>query len=284
VIGYYVHTDHLNTPRLVTDSSNSIRWRWESDPFGTTVPDENPAGVGGFVYNLRFPGQQFDAVTQLNYNYRRDYDPAIGRYTESDPIGLTGGSNTYVYAAGSPVSNFDPSGLECASTGGFIYCTYPDGGPSFRFPTQPGFPCFLGGDNFGNFMRYHKYDESVPLGSADAECVMQKLIENPTPQGGKPATKNGTRNNAAVFGMDNWITSYLTSDLDTRAPIVVNTTDSNSAFYPGYVARTVRNGAAHTYGEGLALSQAVPGPQGFGNWFYWKRQMEKIVQECSCRK
>ena len=83
--------------------------------------------------------------------------------------------------------------------------------------------------------------------------------------------------------MDNWVTSYLTSDLDTGAPIVVNTTDSNSRCSPGYVARTVRNGVVHTYGEGFALSQAIPGPQAFGNWFYWKRQMENIVQERSCR-
>jgi RHS repeat-associated protein len=38
------------------------------------------------VYNPRFPGQYFDAETGLNYNYFRDYDPATGRYIESDPI------------------------------------------------------------------------------------------------------------------------------------------------------------------------------------------------------
>ena len=43
VILYYVHADQLNTPRLVTDTSNNIRWRWESDPFGTSMPNENPA-------------------------------------------------------------------------------------------------------------------------------------------------------------------------------------------------------------------------------------------------
>ena len=56
VILYYVHADHLNTPRLVTDTSNNIRWRWDSDPFGTTIPNENPSSLGVFAYNLQVPG------------------------------------------------------------------------------------------------------------------------------------------------------------------------------------------------------------------------------------
>jgi RHS repeat-associated protein len=108
---FYVHTDHLSTPRLVTDTSSNIRWRWDSDPFGTTPPNQNPAGLGTFEYNLRFPGQQYDAVVGLHYNYFRDYDPAIGRYAESDPIGLLGGMNTYAYANSNPVRVADPLGL-----------------------------------------------------------------------------------------------------------------------------------------------------------------------------
>jgi RHS repeat-associated protein len=111
VILYYVHTDHLNTPRLVTDTSNNIRWRWDSDPFGTTAPDENPSSLGVFTYNLRFPGQQYDSVAGLNYNYYRDLDPATGRYVQSDPIGLFGGLNTYSYVDGNPLSALDPLGL-----------------------------------------------------------------------------------------------------------------------------------------------------------------------------
>ena len=115
VILYYVHADHLNTPRLVTDLSNNIRWRWDSDPFGTTQPNENPSSLGNFTYNLRFPGQQYDPAVGLHYNYFRDYDPGIGRYVESDPIGLKGGPNTYLYADARSLEVSDPRGLNPAT-------------------------------------------------------------------------------------------------------------------------------------------------------------------------
>jgi RHS repeat-associated protein len=110
---YYVHSDQRNTPRFITrPADNAIMWRWDTDPFGTSSPNANPQGQGTFVYNLRYPGQYYQAETGLNYNYFRDYDPGSGRYVESDPIGLAGGSySSYAYANGNPVSIADPSGL-----------------------------------------------------------------------------------------------------------------------------------------------------------------------------
>ena len=108
---FYVHTDQLNTPRKVTQpTNNGVRWTWESDPFGTTLPNENPQALGAFKYNLRFPGQMFDGQAGLHQNYFRDYDPALGRYVQSDPIGLGGGINTFAYAL-APTMHTDPLGL-----------------------------------------------------------------------------------------------------------------------------------------------------------------------------
>jgi RHS repeat-associated protein len=110
---FYVHTDQLNTPRKITQpSSNTLAWRWDTDPFGTVAVNQNPGGIGNFGYNLRFPGQYYQSETGLTYNYFRDYDPQTGRYLESDPIGLQGGSySTYSYANSNPISNFDQLGL-----------------------------------------------------------------------------------------------------------------------------------------------------------------------------
>ena len=109
---YFVHVDHLNTPRLVSNGQQQAVWRWEQqEPFGVNAPDENPSSLGAFEFPLRFPGQYADKETNLYYNYFRDYDPLTGRYEESDPIGLKGGLNTYSYANGNAVLYVDPDGL-----------------------------------------------------------------------------------------------------------------------------------------------------------------------------
>ncbi|MBL8499394.1 MAG: RHS repeat protein, partial [Nitrosomonas sp.] len=96
---YYIHTDHLNTPRVIVDQGNTIVWRWENNhAFGANLSDEDPDGNSqSFEYNLRFPGQYFDKETNLHYNYFRYYEPETGRYISPDPIGLAGGVNVLGY-------------------------------------------------------------------------------------------------------------------------------------------------------------------------------------------
>jgi RHS repeat-associated protein len=110
---YYIHTDHLNTPRRISRASdNQIVWRWDNDPFGRHTANEDPDGDSQlFTFSLRYPGQYYDEETGLHYNYFRDYDPVTGRYIQSDPIGLAGGLNTYGYANQNPLNFIDPYGL-----------------------------------------------------------------------------------------------------------------------------------------------------------------------------
>jgi RHS repeat-associated protein len=71
--------------------------------------------IRGALYKGRriviLPGQYLDEETGLHYNYFRDYDPVVGRYTQSDPLGLLGGLNTYSYALNNPIGLYDPYGL-----------------------------------------------------------------------------------------------------------------------------------------------------------------------------
>ncbi len=109
---FFLHVDHLGTPRLATNANQQTVWTWVSDAYGVG------AASGSLTVNLRFPGQYFDQETGLHYNYFRDYDPETGRYVESDPIGLDGGLNTYGYVEGNPITFSDPLGLSKSNRGG----------------------------------------------------------------------------------------------------------------------------------------------------------------------
>jgi len=89
-------------------------WKWEQqEPFGAGACNPDPDGDNvQFEFNLRFPGQYFDRETSAHYNYFRDYEPSLGRYVQSDPIGLRGGVNTYLYVAAAPHIFSDPLGLK----------------------------------------------------------------------------------------------------------------------------------------------------------------------------
>lgn len=109
---------------MIANQAGTTVWKWDQqEPFGSTPPNDNPSGLGAFDFPLRFPGQYFDRETGLHYNMASDYDPAIGGYEESDPIGLEGGLNTYAYGVGSPLVYVDPEGLAvsliCRPVAGF---------------------------------------------------------------------------------------------------------------------------------------------------------------------
>lgn len=121
---YAIESDHLNTPRRLTNTQGQVAWQWLITGFGEVPPTLGAEGYAingvynGKVYseavsfNLRYPGQQWDEEAGLSYNLNRYYDPASGRYVQGDPIGLDGGWNGYLYAEANPLSLFDPDGLQ----------------------------------------------------------------------------------------------------------------------------------------------------------------------------
>ncbi|MET1080940.1 MAG: RHS repeat-associated core domain-containing protein [Pseudomonas sp.] len=102
----YFATSHLGTPEAAFEKSGEVTWRAKSGAFGDRLVQE------GNVNNpLRFPGQYWDAETGLHYNYYRNYDSTLGRYMQTDPVGLAGGLNTYGYVKGNPSGYMDIYGL-----------------------------------------------------------------------------------------------------------------------------------------------------------------------------
>ena len=145
---YAIHADHLNTPRVLVDKNNAMRWRWLGEPFGTTAPETSPQGLPSLTFNLRHPGQFYDVESGMFYNLNRDYVPGAGRYTQSDPIGLAGGIDTYGYVGGNPLSYVDPEGLRGIgppSPGTY----YPRGTPPRPIPRRdlPGRAAYEAGAN-----------------------------------------------------------------------------------------------------------------------------------------
>ena len=125
---YAVHSDHLGTPRLISDEASKPVWQWPYSAFGDNKPTgilkatTNPKAAMtnqpvllkatvAMEVNLRYAGQYFDEESNFSYNYFRSYQPNQGRYTQADPIGLAGRLNRYSYVEGNPLSYSDPLGL-----------------------------------------------------------------------------------------------------------------------------------------------------------------------------
>ena len=97
---------HLGQPQAMYSETGALVWRGVIDGFDIKVSTQTRP------LKARFPGQYDILGNGLYYNYFRDYDPKLGRYVQSDPIGLAGGLNTYGYVGVNPIRNIDPEGLK----------------------------------------------------------------------------------------------------------------------------------------------------------------------------
>lgn len=119
---HFVHTDHLACPILVRDDKQRDLWRAVMEPYG--VADIT---LGEDLHQpLRFPGHYCDEEVGMHYTRFRAYSPQLGRFLQSNPLGVAGGINLHAYPA-SPVSEVSILGLRTSSArGGGTFGLQPD--------------------------------------------------------------------------------------------------------------------------------------------------------------
>jgi RHS repeat-associated protein len=115
---YYVATDQLGTPKVITDTTGTVVKQMEFDSFGMWTFDSNP----GFDVPVGFAGGIVDTRTTLVRFGYRDYEPGTGRWTAKDPIFFAGGQgNLFGYVQNNPVNRIDPFGLWEIEIGGIKF-------------------------------------------------------------------------------------------------------------------------------------------------------------------
>ncbi|XPG41615.1 RHS repeat-associated core domain-containing protein [Variovorax sp. NFACC28] len=236
---YAVHSDHLNTPRKLTNTDGQAVWQWGYSAFGEdkpttarnrfanteTTPNPGTANIAEVKFNLRYPGQYADEESGLFYNYFRSYDSRTGRYSQPDPIGLDGGWNRFGYVDANPVSYADPTGLDLLTvTGGRRESTNPFGHTA------------LGVTGAGMY----SYGNNTPLGSSPLEYLEgqskfrdQQVTIIPR----TPFQDRGALDNLAGNGCRNCVGLLDNCAVRTDSALRAAGVPTNMSPFPGGVAR-----------------------------------------------
>lgn len=181
---YTINFDNRGVPLIGRDEYGLTTWEAAySSPYGTmNITQTTGVYTGPMTENIRLPGQFFDKETGMHQNGVRDYMPGLGRYIQSDPMGLGGGTNTYLYGLGNPHKYTDSSGLISSS---YIPGSSENGIPSGTIPGQS--------DNFTS-----SCDFSVFLLQVDNDPDLWDAFWNG--YGGIPGFGETLQNNLNVLG------------------------------------------------------------------------------------
>ncbi len=118
---YFYTRDHLGSVRELSDGTNTVRARYDYDPWGrrTKISGDKETDFG-------YARQYQHGSSALSLTLFRGFDPNAGRWISEDPIGLAGGVNLDAYVGNRPSQFVDPLGLYTGvddaifTTGGFL--------------------------------------------------------------------------------------------------------------------------------------------------------------------
>jgi RHS repeat-associated protein len=252
---YAVTTDHLDTPRMLTNASGVAVWRSSHESFGQAVVNEDPDGDTNLVsFHVRFPGQYADTDTGLHDNRFRYYAPGLGRYLSADPIGQAGDMNVYGYGRQMPIRLSDPLGL-------------------LAIPNAAG--CVWTGSTLSNPLGFASLFPEPPPTKENCDAVLAALDD-------------------AQAALDYYNSFSGTGDDDSPPATSTNSVGGIDPDYPDAPAWVCRSGnPAVDYFRALHESIHLADIQGVGRYYTraglersaWSQQvaaMEKFLEKCVC--
>jgi len=146
---YYYHFDGTGSVVALSDSAGDTVQTYEYSVFGQ-VAAEDPCHPNPYM----FTGRRFDIETGLYYYRARYYNPYIGRFLQTDPVGYADGMNWYRYCGNNPIGCCDPSGLRTSGLRGYKFSI-----PAGYFPGASGKAAYT---MVNGFLREQGFYEAYP--------------------------------------------------------------------------------------------------------------------------